>query len=65
MFYERFGKIDLFGWWNIERNKTDAGTQFISKYFHEGISVCGVLPSRAAPDHQEMNGQVEVKWITS
>ena len=42
MFKERFGKVDEFGWWDIERIQTDAGTQFIYKDFQEGISVCGV-----------------------
>ena len=44
--------------------KTDAGKQFTSKDFLEGISVCGVQLSLAALDHQEINGQVEVTWRT-
>ena len=28
MFRSRFGKIDQFGWWDLERISADAGTQF-------------------------------------
>ena len=28
MFQSRFGKIDKFGWWNLEIISADAGTQF-------------------------------------
>ena len=28
MFQSRFGKIDQFGWWDLERIPADAGTQF-------------------------------------
>ena len=28
MFQFRFGKIDQFGWWDLERISADAGTQF-------------------------------------
>ena len=30
MFKSRFGKIDQFGWWDLERISADAGTQFTS-----------------------------------
>ena len=33
MFQSRFGKIDQFGWWDLERISADAGTQFILKEF--------------------------------
>ena len=55
---------DEFGWWNIERNQTDAGTQFTSKEFQEGHSVCELRVELEAPYHQENNGQVEVSWRT-
>ena len=42
----------------MEIIQTDTGTQFTSKEFQEGLSVCGLQISSAAPDHQEMNGQV-------
>ena len=61
MFQKIFGKLDEFGWWDMERIQTDAGTQFTSKQFQEGISVRGVRLALDAPDYQEMNGQVEVK----
>ena len=31
MFQSRFGKIDQFGWWDLERISADAGMQFTSK----------------------------------
>ena len=34
------------------------------KDFQEGIYVCSVRLILAAPDYQEMNGQVEVTWQT-
>ena len=48
----------------MERIQTDAGTQFISKEFQEGLSVHIVQLSLAAPDHQEINSQVKVTWVT-
>ena len=33
MFQARFGKVDGFGWWDMEIIKTDAATQFTSKEF--------------------------------
>ena len=44
----------------MEIIQTDAGTQFTSKEFQEGISVSGVLLAFSTPDHQYMNIQVEV-----
>ena len=42
MFQEILGKVDEFGWWDMARIQTDAGTQFTSKEFQEGIYVRGV-----------------------
>ena len=64
IFYARFGKLDEQFWWYIYRIQTDTGAQFTSKEFQEGLSVRGVQLELAASDHQEMNGQVEVKWQT-
>ena len=33
IFQSRFGKIDEFGWWDLERISADAGTQFTSMEF--------------------------------
>ena len=41
MFQARFGKVDLFGWWDMERIKTDSGMQFTFKEFQEALSVHG------------------------
>ena len=64
MFQSRFSKIDQFGWWDLERISADAGTQFTSTEFKEECQNRGVCLTLAAPEHQEMNGQVEVTWRT-
>ena len=64
MFQSRFGKIDQFGWWDLERILVDAGTQFISTEFKQECQTHGVHLTSAATEHQEMNGQVKVKWRT-
>ena len=35
MFQSRFGKIDQFGWWDLERISADAGTKFTSTEFKD------------------------------
>ena len=35
MFRSRFGKIDGFGWWDLELFLADTGTQFTSMEFKE------------------------------
>ena len=64
MIQEIFVKVDEFGWWDMERNQNYSGTQFTSKEFQEDLTVHGVQIALASPDHQEMNGQVEVIWQT-
>ena len=64
MFQAIFGIVDKFGWWYIERIKTDTGMQFTYREFQEGLTVLGVQPALAEPDHQETNGQVKVTWWT-
>ena len=64
MFQSRFGKIDQFGWLDLERISADAGTQFTLTEFKEECKTRGVRLTLAAPEHQEMNGQVEVTWRT-
>ena len=63
-FQSRFGKLDEFGWWDLGRTQTDAGSQFISKDSQEGLSVHGVRLTLEASDHQEMDDQVEFTWRT-
>ena len=60
LFQYRCGKIDQFGWWDLERISADAGTQFTSTEFKDVYQTRGCLLALAAPDHQEMNRQVEV-----
>ena len=64
MFQSRFGEIDGFGWWDLERISADAGTQFTSTEFKDERQTRGVCLALVAPEHQEMNGQVEVTWRT-
>ena len=51
MFQARFGNLDEFFWWDMEGIQNDAGMQFTSKEFQEGISVLGVQIELAAPDY--------------
>ena len=62
MFKSRFDKMDRFGWWDLDIISADAGTQFTLTEFKEEVQTCGVCLTLAAPEHQEMNGQVEVTW---
>ena len=64
MFQSRFGKIDQFGWWYLERISADAGIHFTSTEFKDECQTRVVRLTLAAPEHQEMNGQVEVTWRT-
>ena len=64
MFQSRFGKIDQIGWWDLERISAYAGTQFTSTEFKEEFQTHRFRLTLAAPEHQEMNGQVEVTWRT-
>ena len=51
MFQSRFGKIDQFGWWDLEIISADAGTQFISTEFKDECQNRGVCLTLAAPEH--------------
>ena len=64
MFQSVFEKIDEFGWWDLERISADAGTQFTLTEFKEECQTRGFHLTLAAPEHQEMNKQVEVTWRT-
>ena len=56
MFQYIFGKIDQFGWWNLERISADAGTQFTLTEFEDECQTRGVRLTLAAPEHQDMIG---------
>ena len=60
MFQTRFGKLDEFGWWDMERIQNDADTQFTSKEFQGGLYVCEIHLVLEALNHQEMIFKVEV-----
>ena len=62
VFQARFGKVEKFGWCDMERIQTDTGTQFTSKEFLEGLSVRGIRLALSSPYHQEINVQSEVTW---
>ena len=64
MFQSRSGKIDKFGWWDLERISADAGTQFTSTELRQEFQTRGVHLTLAAPEYQEMNRQDEVTWRT-
>ena len=64
MFQSRFRKIDQFVWWDLEIISADAGTQFTLTDFKDECQTRGVHLTLAAPEHQEMNGQVEVTYRT-
>ena len=49
MFQSRFGKVDQFGWWDLERISADAGTQFTLAKFKEECQLRGVRLALAAP----------------
>ena len=48
----------------LERISADAGTHFTLTEFKEECQTCGVHLTLAVPEHQEMNGQVEVTQRT-
>ena len=52
MLQSRFGRIDQFGWWDLERISADSGTQFTLTEFKEECQTCGVHLTLAAPEHQ-------------
>ena len=62
MLQSRFGKIDEFGWWDLEIISADVGSQFTSTKFKEECQTCGVHLVLASLEHQEMNGNVNVTW---
>ena len=64
MFQSRFGKIDQFGWWDLERISEDSSTQFTSAKFKDECQTLRVRLNLAAPEYQEMNVQVEVTCRT-
>ena len=63
-FQSRFGKIDQFGWWDLEIISVDEVTHFTLTEFKDECQTRGICLALAAPEHQEMNGQVEVTWRT-
>ena len=52
MFQSKFGKMDQFGWWDLEIISADAGTQFTSMEYKEEFQTHGVHLTLAAPEHK-------------
>ena len=42
IFQARFGKLDVFGWWDLEGIQTNDATQFTSKESQAGLVICRV-----------------------
>ena len=63
MFQVRFGEVDEFGWWELDRISVHAGMNFTSTQFQDECQTCGVWLTLAALYHQEMNGQVKVIYL--
>ena len=60
MCQDKFGKIDEYVWWDLEIISSNVGMQFTSTYFQEECQTHRVQLMFAAPEHQEMNRQVEL-----
>ena len=60
MFQSRFGKIDDFGWLDLERISADTGMQYTSMNFKEYCQTIRVHLTIVAPKYQEINGKIEV-----
>ena len=58
------GKLTKYGWWDLKIISVDACTQFTLTQLKEECQTRGVCLTLAAPEHQEMKGQVEVTWRT-
>ena len=52
MFQYKFGKIDKYGWWELEIISADVGTQFTSTEFQYKCKTCGVHLKLSALEHQ-------------
>ena len=64
MFKDVLAKNDEFVWSDLEGISSDAGMEFTSTAFQYECLTHGVCHKLAATEHQEMNGQIKVTWIT-
>ena len=64
MFQSRFGEIDQFGWWYLERISEDAGKKFTLKQFKEECQTRGVIgtPQRKTDDGRTL-GEIKADLI--
>ena len=64
MFQSIFGKMDQFGWWDLERISANTGMQITLTEFKEECQNRRVYLTLEAPEHQQMNRKVEMTWRT-
>ena len=64
MFQDKFGKIETFGWCDLEIIPADACTPYTSTELQDKCQIRGVHLTLSAPDHKEINRQVKVTWTT-
>ena len=60
MFQYRFGKMDKFGWWDLEIIPADTGTKFTSMELQDEFQTHGFHMTLENMEHQETNGNIEV-----
>ena len=53
MFQYRFGKMDEFGWWDLERISADANAQFNFTEFQDECQTRGVHLTLAPPGNEQ------------
>ena len=53
MFQSRFGKIDEFGWWDLDKISADAGSQIYVDGFNEEFQTRGVHLTLAPTEHHK------------
>ena len=64
MFQSRFGNIDEFGWWDLEKNYSRCRIAIYPDGVQRRMPNLRSSLKLKAPEHQEMNRQDEVTWIT-
>ena len=66
MCQSRFGKIDEFGWWNLERISADAGSQFTSTEFQDECQTlrCLYYFSISVSSRNEWTSQGDMKNVS-
>ena len=63
MFQSRFGRIDKFGWWDLETISADAGSQFTSTELKQECQTRGVDIRSSGTSENEWTGQIYIQNI--